>query len=71
MPGTTKQLASIQRTHPINQSLALPQHGQAVIMTKYTVIDDFRQISFRSYRKALAYCAENNVSQNNIFVDER
>ena len=38
---------------------------------KYTVIDDFRQISFRSYKKALAYCAENNVSQSNIFVDER
>ena len=51
--------------------LALPQHGQAVIMTKYTVIDDFRQISFRSYKKALAYCAEKNVSQSNIFVDER
>ena len=41
------------------------------IMTKYTVIDDFRQISFTSYKKALAYCAENNVSQSNIFVDER
>ena len=41
------------------------------IMTKYTVIDDFRQMSFRSYKKALAYCAENNVCQSNIFVDER
>ena len=40
-------------------------------MAKYTVINDFRQISFTSYKKALAYCAENNVSQNNIFVDER
>ena len=40
-------------------------------MTKYTVINDFRQISFTSYKKALAYCSENNVSQNNIFVDER
>lgn len=40
-------------------------------MTKYTVIDEFRQISFGSYKKALAYCEKNNVSQNNIFVDER
>ena len=40
-------------------------------MAKYTVIKDFRQISFRSYKKALDYCAENNVSQTNIFVDER
>ena len=50
---------------------ALPQHGKAVHMTKYTVINDFRQISFKSYKETLAYCAENNVSQNNIFVDER
>lgn len=54
-----------------NKTSALPQHGKAVLMTKYTVINDFRQISFRSYKKALNYCAENNISQNNIFVDER
>lgn len=40
-------------------------------MAKFTVIVDFRQISFESYKEALAYCAENNVSQRNIFVDER
>lgn len=53
-----------------NKTSALPQHGKAVIMTKYIVIDGFHQISFTSYKKALAYCAENNVSQSNIFVDE-
>lgn len=40
-------------------------------MAKYTVIDGFRQVSFESYKKALSYCEENDVSQSNIFVDER
>lgn len=40
-------------------------------MTKYTVIDEFQQVTFESYKEALKYCEDHNVSQSNIFVDER
>lgn len=40
-------------------------------MTKYTVIDEFQQVTFASYKEALKYCEDYNVSQSNIFVDER
>lgn len=40
-------------------------------MTKYTVIDEFKQVTFESYEEALKYCEDHNVSQSNTFLDER
>jgi len=40
-------------------------------MTKYTVIDEFQHVTFESYKEALKYCEDHNVSQSNIFADER
>ena len=33
-------------------------------MTKYVLIDGFNYYSFTSYKKALAFCAKNNISQS-------